>query len=163
MKTERDFYSPEGKFSWPLSKKLLFTILDDQVSDVFVCELIWERLFYIKEKSHNYWLSSEQTPSYRSEKYNKAPQIISERSASIHLTRSIPSYHKQDLKKILGFKGYKINELYPRRTRRATAVNWLIFWAFESNSMLEDHDKLPILSPPPPNPTHGHNGDPEIK
>ena len=163
MITKSDFYPPERKFTWPLSKKLLFTILDDEVSDVFVCELIWERLFYIKEKSTKYWLSSEKTASYWSGKYNKAPQVISERSASIHLTRSIPKDHKQDLKKILGFKGYKINELYPRRTRRATAVNWLIFWAFESNSMLKDYDKLPILSPPPLNPTHGHNGDPKIK
>ena len=149
--------------SWPLSKKLLISILDDQVSDVFVCELIWERLFYTKEKACEYWLSTENTHHYWSEKYNEAPQIISERGASIHLTRSIPKDHKQNLKKILDFKGYKINELYPRRTRRATAVNWLIFWGIESKTTLKDHDKLPVLSSPPFNPTHGHSGDPEIK
>ena len=159
---KRDFSSPRQNFTWPLSKKLLFSILDDKVSDVFVCELIWERLFYFQEKSTKDWIPSEQTALYWSEKYNKAPQIISERPASIHLTRSIPKNHKQDLKKILDFKGYKINELYPRRTRRATAVNWLIFWAIESNSILRDHDKLPQLSSPPTNPTHGHNGDPKI-
>ena len=159
----RDFSYPEKKFTWPLSKKLLFSILDDHLSDVFVCELIWERLFYINEKSIANWMSSERTPCYWSEKYDKAPQIISERSASIHLTRSIPKEHKQDLKKILNFKGYKINELYPRRTRRATAVNWLIFWSIETNSILQDFDKLPILFSPPLNPIHGHNGDPEIK
>ena len=163
MMTKRDLSSREKKFTWPLSKKLLFSILDDQVCDVFVCELIWERLFYVKEKSTKDWISSEHTPLYWSEKYNKAPQIISERPASIHLTRSIPKDHKQDLKKILDFKGYKINELYPRRTRRATAVNWLIFWAIESNSILKDHDKLPLLLSPPLNPIHGHNGDPQIK
>ena len=161
--TRRDFSYPEKKFTWPLSRKLLFSILDDQLSDVFVCELIWERLFYIKEKSIANWISSERTPCYWAEKYEKAPQIISERSASIHLTRSIPKEHKQDLKKILNFKGYKINELYPRRTRRATAVNWLIFWSIETKSMLKDLDKLPILSSPPFNPIYGHNGDPEIK
>ena len=155
--TRKDFSSSEKIFTWPLSKKILFSILDDQVSDVFVCELIWERLFYIKEKFSKY------TPSYWSEKYNKAPQIISERVASIHLTRSIPKEHKQGLKNILDFKGYKINELYPRRTRRATAVNWLIFWSIESKSMLKENNKLPVLSPPPLNPIHGHNGDPEIK
>ena len=149
--------------SWPLSKKLLFSILDDQVSDVFVCKLIWERLFYIKQKSIKDWISSEYTPRYWSEKYKKAPQIISERVASVHLTRSIPKEHKQGLKKILNFEGYKIYELYPRRTRRATAVNWLIFWSIESNSALKDHDKLPILSSPPLNQINGHNGDPEIK
>ena len=161
--TRRDFYSSQKKFTWPLSKKLLFSILDDKVSDVFVCELIWERLFYIKETSSKDWIFSEYTPSYWSEKYNNAPQIISERGASIHLTRSIPKMHKQGLKNILDFKGYKINELYPRRTRRATAVNWLIFWGIESKSMFKENDKLPILFPPPFDPTHGHKGDPEIK
>ena len=160
--TKRDS-AQEKNFTWPLSKKLLFSILNDQVSDVFVCELIWDRLFYTKEISSKNWISSKYTPPYWAEKYNNAPQIISERSASIHLTRSIPKGHKQGLKEILSFKGYKINELYPRRTRRATAVNWLIFWGIESNSLLKDHDRLPPLSSPPSNPIHGHKGDPEIK
>ena len=159
----RRYFSPiEKKFTWPLSKKLLFSILDDKVSDIFVCELIWERLFYIRGASKKDWISSKFTPSFWSEKYNKAPQIIAERAASIHLTRSIPKNHKQGLKKILDFKGYKINELYPRRTRRATAVNWLIFWGIESKFTLKENDKLPILSTPPFNPIHGHYGDPEI-
>ena len=161
--TRKDFSSPEKKFTWPLSKKLLLLILDDQISDVFVCELIWESLFYIKDKSLDNWISSEYTPSYWSEKFKNAPQIISERVASIHLTRSIPKDHKQGLKRILDFKGYKINELYPRRTRRATAVNWLIFWGTLSTSILKENDKLPILSSPPLNPIYGHNGDPEIR
>ena len=161
--TKKDYSSSEESFTWRLSKKLLFLILDDQVSDVFVCELVWERLFYFRETLIEDWIPSESTPSYWSEKYNKAPQIISERNASIHLTRSIPKVYKQGLKNVLNFRGYKINELYPRRTRRATAVNWLIFWGIESNSMLKDRDKLPILSTPPFNPLHGHNGDPEIK
>ena len=161
--TRKESSSPEKIFSWPLCKKLLFLILDDQVSDVFVCELIWERLFYNKDTSTKDWTFSKYTPSYWSEKYNKAPQIISERGASTHLTRSIPKEHKQGLKNILHFKGYKINELYPRRTRRATAVNWLIFWGIESKSIFTENDKLPILSSPPINPIHGHYGDPEIK
>ena len=44
--TKKDFCTTEKQFTWPISKKLLFSILDDHVSDVFVCELIWERLFY---------------------------------------------------------------------------------------------------------------------
>ena len=153
----------KNEFKWPISREILFLILEDKVSDVFVCELVWERLFYKKESSIGNWFSTEKTPPYWSERFIKGPQIISERPASIHLTRSIPKDHKQDLKKILNFKGYKINELYPRRTRRATAVNWLIFWAIESNCILKDHDKLPLLSSPPLNPTYGHNGDPKIK
>ena len=38
--------SLENKFTWPICKELLFLILEDKVSDVFVCELVWERLFY---------------------------------------------------------------------------------------------------------------------
>ena len=153
----------ENEFKWSISKEILFLILEDKVSDVFVCELVWERLFYINQPSTDEWISSYLTPSYWSEKFLKAPQIISERSSSVHLTRSIPRDHKQNLKKILNFKGYKNNELYPRRTRRATAVNWLIYWAIDSNSSLNDFCKLPKLSAPSPDPAKGHYGDPEIK
>ena len=152
-----------NEFKWPISREILFLILEDKVSDVFVCELVWERLFYINQPSMDGWISSSLTPSYWSGKFIKAPQIISERSASVHLTRSIPKEHKQNLKKILNFKGYRINELYPRRTRRATAVNWLIYWSIDSNSSLDDFSKLPKISPPSPNPAKGHFGDPEIK
>ncbi|MEO1523745.1 MAG: DUF1823 family protein, partial [Cyanobacteria bacterium J06633_2] len=40
--------------------------------------------------------------------------------------RSIPKENKQLLKESLGFKGYSIDELVPRKTRRATIVNWLL-------------------------------------
>ena len=153
----------QNQFTWPISKELLVLVLEDKVSDVFVCELVWERLFYTREKHMNDWISSELTPAYWSEKFIKAPQIISERIASVYLTRSIPKEHKQGLKNFLNFKGYKINELYPRRTRRATAVNWLIFWSIESNTFSFKEDKLPRVFSPPINPAIGHLGDPEIK
>ena len=153
----------ENQFTWPICKDLLFLVLEDKVSDIFVCELVWERLFYTKELSISDWAFSALTPSYWSEKFEKAPQIISERTASVHLTRSIPKDYKQGLKNFLNFKGYKINELYPRRTRRATAVNWLIFWSIESNTFSFKEDKLPRVFSPPINPAIGHLGDPEIK
>ena len=151
------------QFTWPICKELLIFILEDKVSDVFVCELVWERLFYKRDLPENDWVSSSLTPSYWSEKFVKAPQIISERTASVHLTRSIPKEHKQGLKNFLNFKGYKINELYPRRTRRATAVNWLIYWAIENDCFSNDNGLIPSLSSPPVNPAKGHFGDPEIK
>ena len=150
-------------FSWPISRELLFLVLEDKLSDVFVSELVWERLFYSREKTINGWVSSKLTPTYWSEKFVKAPQIISERPASVHLTRSIPKEHKQGLKNFLNFKGYKINELYPRRTRRATAVNWLIYWAIENDCFSKDNGLIPSPSSPPVNPVKGHFGDPEIK
>ena len=153
----------ENQFTWPICKELLFLILKDEVSDVFVCELVWERLFYSRERSINKWFVSELTPNYWSGKFAEAPQIISERIASVHLTRSIPKEHKQGLKNFLNFKGYKIYELYPRRTRRATAVNWLIYWTIENDCFLKDNDVIPIPSSPPVNPAKGHFGDPEIK
>ena len=152
-----------NQFTWQISKKLLLLVLDDKVSDVFVCELIWERLFYTLDSTINEWVPSELTPTNWSEKFAVAPQLISERRASVHLTRSIPKEHKQGLKNFLNFKGYKINELYPRRTRRATAVNWLIYWSIESNSFSIKDDKLPAVSSPSVNPAMGHLGDPEIK
>ena len=153
----------ENPFTWPVCKKLLFLVLEDRVSDVFVCELVWERLFYTKELYINDWVPSALTPNYWSEKFVKAPQIISERIASVYLTRSIPNEHKQGLKNFLNFKGYKINELYPRRTRRATAVNWLIYWALKNNCFANDNGVMPSPSSPPVNPVKGHFGDPEIK
>ena len=56
----------ESQFTWPICKKLLFLVLEDKVSDVFVCELVWERLFYTKEISINGWASSALTPHYLS-------------------------------------------------------------------------------------------------
>ena len=85
----------KNKFSWPICKDLLFIVLEDRVSDVFVCELVWERLFYTRETTLNNWVFSALTPSYWSEKFEKAPQIISERPASVHLTRSIPKDYNQ--------------------------------------------------------------------
>ena len=153
----------ENQFTWPICKELLFLVLEDKVSDVFVCELVWERLFYKRELPKNGWFHSVLTPTYWSEKFKEAPQIISERMASVHLTRSIPKDHKNGLKHFLDFKGYKINELYPRRTRRATAVNWLIYWAIKNDCFSKDNGLIPSPSSPPVNPVKGHFGDPEIK
>ena len=79
------------------------------------------------------------------------------------MTRSIPKDYKQGLKNFLNFTGYKSNELYPRRTRRATAVNWLIYWAIENDCFSKDSGLMPSPIPPPDNPVKGHFGDPEIK
>ena len=155
--------SSKNLFTWPICNDLLFLVLEDKVSDVFVCELVWERLFYTRETTLYNWVFSELTPTYWSEKFVKAPQIISERLASVHLTRSIPKDYKQGLKNFLNFKGYKINELYPRRTRRATAVNLIIYWAIENDCFSNGNSVIPSTSPPPVNPAKGHFGDPEIK
>lgn len=47
------------------------------------------------------------------------------------LTRSIQQEYKQIFKTVmkpLGFNGWKVEELTPNRTRRAVAVNWILYW-----------------------------------
>jgi hypothetical protein len=77
----------------------------------------------------------------------------------VALTRSIAKEHKQLLKQQLGFAGYTIGELYPRRTRRATAVNWLLAHLAERGEPLPDTGPLPALLPQPADPVAGHPGD----
>jgi hypothetical protein len=81
------------------------------------------------------------------------------RPASVALTRSIAKAHKQLLKEQLGFAGYRIGELYPRRTRRATAVNWLLAHLAERAEPLPHSGPLPQLLTAPDDPVLGHPGD----
>nr|WP_259736342.1 DUF1823 family protein [Synechococcus sp. CS-1329] len=114
----------------PLSRALLMMILDDRLSDRCVCELIWRRLGYGPQQGEPQqgaiWLAGPSTPPAWAEAFPQAPELIAERPPSVRLTRSIPAEHKQLLKTQLGFAGYRIDELVPRRTRRATAVSWLL-------------------------------------
>ena len=151
------------KFTWPLSKRLLYLILQDNVSDNFVIQLIWERLYY-KEQQNNssIWIATRKTPTYWSKDFPESPQLISQRKASVHLTRSIPKEYKQLIKKRLFFKGYKINELYPRLTRRATAINWLLAWSELSGNPIPEEGLIPTPKEKPSNPINGHPNDPPI-
>lgn len=143
---------------WPLSRALLLQILDDRCSDRFVCERVWERLGY-RIGSAGDWLAGPDTPAEWSEAFPQAPQLIAERPASVRLTRSIAKPHKQLLKQQLAFSGYRIGELYPRRTRRATAVNWLLAWLAERNEPLAEQGALAPELPVPIDPVTGHPGD----
>ena len=143
---------------WPLSRDLLVQILEDRCSDRFVCERIWERLGY-REDSAGLWGAGPETPGEWSAAFSEAPQLIAERPASVRLTRSIAKSHKQLLKQQLAFPGYRIGELYPRRTRRATAVNWLLAWLAERSEPLMEQGPLAPELPAPSNPVFGHPGD----
>ncbi len=146
--------------AWPLSKILLMEVLADRIDDRFVEALVWARLGYQQQNpSSNLWVAGPDTQLYWSEKFPEAPQIITQRSASVHLTRSIPKQYKQSLKKHLNFEGYQIGDLYPRRTRRATAVNWLLSWALQNEQVLPDEGPLPPLLLPPDDPSKPHFDD----
>ena len=127
---------------WPLSRALLLQILDDRCSDRFVCERVWERLGY-RCASAGDWLAGPETPAEWSQAFPEAPQVIAERPPSVMLTRSIAKPYKQLLKQKLAFAGYRIDELYPRRTRRATAVNWLLAWLAAREEPLRSTGRWP--------------------
>ncbi|WP_399212880.1 MULTISPECIES: DUF1823 family protein [unclassified Synechococcus] len=157
----------------PLSRALLMMILDDRLSDRFVCELIWRRLGYRpqagavsdpagKPGTSEPWLATSATPAAWAEAFPQAPELIATRPASVRLTRSIPAEHKQLLKGQLGFAGYRIGELVPRRTRRATAVNWLLADLAARGEDLPEQGPLPEPLVPPESPLQGHPGDPPV-
>ncbi len=156
---------------FPLSRALLQAVLADRLSDRFVCELVWRRLGYTPVGGAAAggcggeppaWVAGVGTPAAWAAAYPQAPELIAERRASVALTRSVPPAHKQLLKEWLGFAGYRVNELVPRRTRRATAVNWLLAQLAERGEPLPEAGPMPPLLEPPANPLTGHPGDPPV-
>ena len=112
--------------SLPLLKtETIWAILNDSVDDATVNCLVWERLGYHYDAGSGKWNATQVAPEWR-DQYPEPPDFINSRPATIKLTRSIPPANKQLLKEQLGFEGYKVNELTPRRTRRATIANWLL-------------------------------------
>jgi len=156
---------------WPLSRPLLQAVLDDRLSDRFVCELIWWRLGYrpaaaagvagamAPGSAPGTWLATPATPASWADRFPGAPELVAERPANVQLTRSIPAPFKQLLKEQLGFGGYRIGELYPRRTRRAVAVNWLLAHLAGQGEPLAETGPLPPLLDAPADPVAGHPGD----
>ncbi|MBD1919233.1 MULTISPECIES: DUF1823 family protein [Cyanophyceae] len=107
----------------PLTDDILWAILNDELDDDTVTRLVWYGLGY-REISAG-WDSSAVEPVW-AEKYPEPPNFIESRPATVQLTRSIPPEDKQLLKEELGFKGYTVDQLIPRLTRRATMVSWLL-------------------------------------
>jgi len=143
---------------YPLSRALLEAVLADRTSDRFVCELVWPRLGYSPDES-GIWRAGPATEASWREAFPLEPRFIAERPPSVMLTRSIRKEHKQLLKEQLGFAGYRIGELYPRRTRRATVVNWLLAHLAERGERLPEIGPLPELLDAPADPVAGHPGD----
>ncbi len=148
---------------WPLSKALLQLILEYRINDSFVTGLVWERLGYLKPSAPDeIWIAGPTTPKAWSESFPFGPEVIAQRRASVALTRSIDKDFKQLLKEKMGFPGYRIGDLFPRKTRRATAVNWLLAWLTERGEELPENGPIPLLMEFPPDPQKGHPGDPPV-
>ncbi|ABB56318.1 DUF1823 family protein [Synechococcus elongatus] len=108
-----------------ITDELLWAILKDELSDAEANALVWQALGYVWDEAQSCWKTDLVAPEWRQD-YPEPPDFIASRPATVKLTRSIPAPYKQLLKEELGFAGYSINELVPRKTRRATMTNWLL-------------------------------------
>lgn len=108
-----------------LTLETFWAILEDKIPDETVNQMLWYHLGYRYDEATQQWHAS-QVDEVWTETYPDPPDFIGSRPATIKLTRSIPKENKQLLKEELGFGGYTVDELNPRRTRRATAVNWFL-------------------------------------
>lgn len=113
-----------------LTDDTFWAILNDKLDDAIVNQLVWHYLGYRYDEEANQWDATAVAAEWR-EDYPEPPDFIASRPAVVKLTRSIPKERKQLLKEELGFEGYKVNELVPRKTRRATIVNWLLSYRKE--------------------------------
>lgn len=109
----------------PLCDETFWAIIHDEISDDIANRLVWHYLGYRYDEATQKWDGSGVDPQWL-EKYPEPPSFTESRPATVQLTRSIPKPNKQLLKEQLGFKGYSVDELIPRKTRRATMVNWLL-------------------------------------
>jgi hypothetical protein len=112
----------------PLTTETLWGILNDEVNDAIANALVWHYLGYRYDEAQQQWDTEAVAAEWR-DAYPEPPNFIENRPATVQLTRSIPKANKQLLKEQLGFKGYTVDELIPRKTRRATMVNWLLSYA----------------------------------
>lgn len=109
----------------PLTTETLWAILNNELSDEQTHQLVWHVLGYRYDPQAQSWLADDVDDDW-AEKYPEPPAFIESRPATVKLTRSIPKENKQLLKTFLGFKGYSVDQLVPRLTRRATMANWLL-------------------------------------
>ncbi|NJK63250.1 MAG: DUF1823 family protein [Synechococcaceae cyanobacterium SM2_3_1] len=98
-------------------------ILDGDLDDETVNHLALQSLGFEYEPIQGKWQSEHADPAWKSD---HIPHFIANRPDGVKLTRSIPPEDKQLLKAQLGFSGYKVHELTPQKTRRATVANWLL-------------------------------------
>ena len=110
----------------PLTIAILWEILNETLDDDTTHRLVWHCLGYRHNLETQAW---ENEDAEWFDAYPEPPFFIESRPATIKLTRSIPAENKQLLKTQLGFTGYSVSELIPRKTRRATMVNWLLSYA----------------------------------
>lgn len=120
----------------------LIKIVNLQCTDMECNNLAWKCLGYRYDSSNKkFALSSDVFPKWAA-KYPEAPDLIGikriylpevdkpVRDASMNLMRSIPRDFKGGVRELekVGFRGFKLSELTPNKTRRAQLVNWLLYY-----------------------------------
>lgn len=125
-----------------LSNSNLVKIVNLECTDLECDQLAWKCLGYkFEESSNKFVLSPDVFPKWAA-KYPEAPDLIGiarnyspeidkpVRDASMNLMRSIPRDYKGGVRALEseGFRGYKLKELTPNKTRRAQMVNWIIYY-----------------------------------
>lgn len=116
----------------PLTTETIWAIINETLDDATVNRLVWHYLGYrdvaddrTSADSPFCWDTTAVAPDWK-DAYPEPPDFIEHRPPTVKLTQSIPAANKQLLKEKLGFQGYKVGELVPRKTRRATIANWLL-------------------------------------
>jgi len=108
-----------------LTTETVWAIANDQLDDDQTHRLVWHYLGYRYDEATQSWDASG-TPEDWAGVYPEPPLFVESRPATVKLTRSIPKADKQLLKEKLKFQGFKVGQLVPRLTRRATMASWLL-------------------------------------
>ncbi|MEO0408695.1 MAG: DUF1823 family protein [Cyanobacteria bacterium P01_A01_bin.135] len=110
---------------YPLTADTYWAIINDEIDDDAANQLVWHYLGYRYDPQTQAWNTDQVAADWR-DAYPEPPRFTDSRPATVKLTRSIPKQNKQLLKTELGFTGYTIDQLEPRKTRRATMTSWLM-------------------------------------
>jgi|Transcript_20581 hypothetical protein len=125
-----------------LSNSNLIKIVNLECTDQECNNIAWKCLGYVfDENTSKFTLSPAVFPKWAA-KYPEPPDLIGitrdhstevdkpVRDASMNLMRSIPRDYKGGVRALEseGFKGFKLKELTPNKTRRAQLVNWMIYY-----------------------------------
>ena len=126
-----------------LSNQNLIKIVNLETTDQQCNYLAWKCLGYqYNNDTKHFEMSPKVFPKFAAN-YPTPPDLIGVtrnyadpavdkpvRDASMNLMRSVPKDFKGGVRNLEseGFRGYKLNELTPNKTRRAQLVNWLLFY-----------------------------------
>ena len=122
-----------------ISNDNLIRIVNLETSDAQCNELCWKCLGYIRSGATEEYSNENVFPKWR-EKYPTPPDLIGTtrnydsavdkevRNANMNLMRSIPRDYKGGVRALesVGFKGFKLKELTPNKTRRAQVYSYYI-------------------------------------